>query len=194
MKEWLVMAQKLNLINIDSSQRINDKWYLHDINLQKIVSNFPAESTFKNFIDTYTTIGYDHQLYQQSFLQVVTETVYNYPVCYISEKTIKPIVNKRPFVILGPVHSLKCLQSLGFRTFDNFWDESYDDIASPENRLIAVFDIINDICQKSLSDLQSLCKDMENTLNYNFEFYKNSFMCNELATFKTACQNNLGIR
>ena len=44
----------------------------------------------------------------------------------ISEKTYKPIAFYHPFVILGPVGILQSLRNLGFETFENLFDESYD--------------------------------------------------------------------
>ena len=44
----------------------------------------------------------------------------------VSEKTYKPIAFYHPFVILGPKGILQSLRNLGFETFDNLFDESYD--------------------------------------------------------------------
>ena len=44
----------------------------------------------------------------------------------ISEKTYKPIAFYHPFVLLGPVGILQSLRNLGFETFENLFDESYD--------------------------------------------------------------------
>jgi hypothetical protein len=44
----------------------------------------------------------------------------------ISEKSYKPIAFYHPFVIMGPPGILKSLKNLGFETFENLFDESYD--------------------------------------------------------------------
>lgn len=44
----------------------------------------------------------------------------------VSEKTYKPIAFYHPFVILGPKGILQSLRNLGFETFENLFDESYD--------------------------------------------------------------------
>ena len=36
------------------------------------------------------------------------------------------------FIVLGPKGILKQLRSHGFKTFGEFWDESYDDIDDPK--------------------------------------------------------------
>lgn len=184
----------MNLIYPTPLTRINDKWVLTDQYLQETVHAISDEVPLKNFKDTYSEYGYDHQLYQQSFLQVVSETVCNYPAVFLSEKSIKPIVNKRPFVIIGPAGSLLNLQNLGFKTFGQFWDESYDLLDSPEERIVAVANLIENICNYSVSELQDLCIKMSDVLNYNFYHYVNDFKTNELVRFERACIENLKSR
>ena len=47
---------------------------------------------------------------------------------FVTEKSFKPMAFFHPFVICGPKGSLAYLRSLGFETFDNMFDESYDRI------------------------------------------------------------------
>ena len=133
----------------------------------------------------------DNALYQQSFLHVVTETVFNYPMFFPSEKTAKPLLNKRPFVMVGPPGSLKNLKSIGFKTFSDFWSEDYDTIADPELRIMAIVDIIEWVCAQSVDDLQSLCVRMKDVLNYNFTYYVNEFEISQLIKLEQACIENL---
>lgn len=182
----------LNLINVDPPTRINDRWLLNNQHLKDLVSG-PDSTSYKNFYDAFTQspVCYHFQLIQQSFLQVVTETVYHYPNTFISEKTIKPIIAKRPFVLIAPPGSLKNLKSIGFKTFDQYWNESYDSIVDPEQRLLAVVDIIESICQKSMADIQNLCIQMSDVLNFNFQFYINDFRNNEISRLENSCLQNL---
>lgn len=182
----------LNLINVDPPTRINDRWLLTSHDLKDLVSG-PDSMSYKNFYDDFAQHPSHQlsQLSQQSFLHVVTETVYHYPNTYITEKTIKPIVDKRPFVLIAPPGSLKNLKSLGFKTFDQHWDESYDSIVDPEQRLLAVVNIVELICQKSMSDIQNLCIQMSDVLNFNFQFYINNFKNNEISRLENACLRNL---
>ena len=43
-----------------------------------------------------------------------------------------------PFILVGCAHNLKYLRGYGFKTFSDFWDESYDTIVNNGNRLEAV--------------------------------------------------------
>ena len=66
---------------------------------------------------------------------------------FITEKTFKPIIANQVFIIIGPRGILKKLRSLGFKTFDKFFDESYDDL--PDSiRLFKAIDTLNDVMSK----------------------------------------------
>jgi hypothetical protein len=47
---------------------------------------------------------------------------------FVTEKTWKPIAYMHPYMIVGPNGTLKLLRSWGFETYNNIFDESYDDI------------------------------------------------------------------
>jgi hypothetical protein len=181
----------IDLISVSTQTRINERWTLHDDKLRAIVNSYPGDLPFKNFKDQWDQYSVDSTFFQQGFLHVVTETVYNYPSTFVSEKTIKPIVNKRPFVLIGPPGSLRNLHNLGFKTFSQFWSEDYDSIIDNEKRLCAVIDVIESLCQKSISDLQTLCSSMEDVLNYNFNYHVNDFRHLQLNMFEQMCIKNL---
>tara|TARA_R110000803_G_scaffold41965_1_gene90088 strand:- start:115 stop:1218 length:1104 start_codon:yes stop_codon:yes gene_type:complete len=67
--------------------------------------------------------------YNQTNLEIVAETYghYNHDDTFvITEKTTKPITMKHPFMVLSSFHFLRNLRALGFRTFRDHLDESYD--------------------------------------------------------------------
>jgi hypothetical protein len=43
-----------------------------------------------------------------------------------TEKIFRPITGRRPFVVFGSTHFLNNLRELGFETYSECWDESYD--------------------------------------------------------------------
>lgn len=127
---------------------------------------------------------------QKSFLYVCTETVFDYPHAYISEKSFKGITAKRPFIILGAPGTLSLLKLYGFKTFSDWWDESYDSEDSIDLRLTKVYNIVKEVCELSVDSLQLLCKEMSQTLEYNFNHY-DTFRQQQLQQFETSCINNL---
>ena len=113
----------------------------------------------------------------ESFLHVVTETCFWETKDHLTEKIFKPIVARQPFVLLGCVNNLKYLRSYGFKTFNAWWDESYDSITDPILRLQAVVKIIKEICSLSNKDLTAMLRAMQHVLDYNYNrFYSKEFI------------------
>jgi len=109
-----------------------------------------------------------------SFLHVVTETMFWDNRTHLTEKIFKPIVAKQPFILVGCANNLSYLKSYGFKTFDRWWDESYDKIFDPVERLNAIADTIEKLCREnSLEDLEQMLSDMESVLEYNYNWFYN---------------------
>jgi len=105
-----------------------------------------------------------------SFLHIVNETVWQDKI-HFTEKVFKPIVMHQPFVVLQAPGSLEYLRSYGFKTFGDWWDESYDTIQDPEERMIAIAEIVDWIPDQ---DLYKLRNEMSGVLEHNFRhFYEN---------------------
>ena len=108
-----------------------------------------------------------------SFLHVVNETVWQEKI-HFTEKVFKPIVLHQPFVVLQAPGSLAYLRSYGFKTFGDWWDESYDNIQDSQQRMQAIADIVNSIGAKSLEELETMRMEMASVLEHNFRhFYEN---------------------
>jgi hypothetical protein len=94
-------------------------------------------------------------------------------------------------VLLGPPNSIKNLQELGFKTFDRWWDESYDQILDNEQRLLAVVKIIEHIYSQPTEALHNLCDEMQDVLEYNFYHHVNNFKSQQLDMLEKFCKQNL---
>ena len=64
-----------------------------------------------------------------------TETLHENETIFLSEKIFKPIYCCQPFIVFGNPGTLKELHNLGFKTFSDFWDESYDEDYNFTSRL-----------------------------------------------------------
>lgn len=114
---------------------------------------------------------------QESFCYVVTETCYWETKHHLTEKIFKPIVSKMPFILLGCQNNLAYLREYGFETFGEWWDESYDNIKDPVARLGAVIDVIKGIASRDTHSLESMLKEMNDVLQYNYNrFYSQDFL------------------
>jgi hypothetical protein len=113
----------------------------------------------------------------QSFCQVVTETCYWENKTHLTEKIFKPVVCKQPFLLLGCVGNLEYFKSYGFKTFDRWWDESYDNIQDPIARIQAVVLILKELSKLTNEQLKEMLVDMEEVLEYNYNlFYSKEFL------------------
>jgi hypothetical protein len=114
---------------------------------------------------------------QESFVYVVTETCYWERKCHLTEKIFKPIVSQMPFILVGPAHNLKYLKEYGFKTFSCWFDESYDDIEDPIERMHAIGTLLHDLSNRSLDDLTEMLLEMVPTLEYNYNrFYSQDLL------------------
>lgn len=198
----VTLPTNLNLVSAVPQIRCNENWLISDRQLADIYNNFLNSAdknfTFKNFNepairpDNFTKAN--NSIVQEGFLYIAAETMFYYPGNYISEKSLKGISAKRPFVILGPPGNLQKLRDYGFKTFDQWWNEDYDLITDPCKRLIAVYDIIQKISGMPINELIALGKEMQEVLQYNYNFLINDFAASQLANLDAQCIENLNRR
>ena len=79
----------------------------------------------------------------------------------------------QPFLLGSNTGDLERLKSYGFKTFDKWWDESYDDELDDLARLNKIKNIIIDINRKSIDDLKKTYKEMIPLLIHNYTLVKN---------------------
>ena len=120
---------------------------------------------------------------KNSFVYVITETVGDYPYPYLSEKTWKAMISKVPFMIIGAVGSLSKLQELGFKTFNNWWSEDYDQLPTVSQRIEAVVKELKILSILSTNELIEMRKDMVSNINFNFN-HLTTFKSNDLANIQ----------
>jgi hypothetical protein len=100
--------------------------------------------------------------YTDTWFSVVTETIFDYPHSFRTEKIWKPILMAHPFVAAANRGYLRDLRNAGFRTFHNYIDESYDQIDCPSKRIDSIIAIIGEIIQTGAAEFwtatQDICK------------------------------------
>ena len=104
----------------------------------------PSTPSSHNLWNVLEDVNYLHEFW------LVTETVNHtvskdYGHIFLTEKTFKPILLKMGFLIAGQPGALKKLRDLGFKTFSDYWDESYDTIIEWTERKKALVNTIKDI-------------------------------------------------
>ena len=110
---------------------------------------------------------------KRSFCNIVTETLlYPANVIHITEKTDKCFSSGQPFVMVGGPYYLKKLRELGFKTFSDWWDESYDEEIGFEKRFERIKQTINSIGKWSIGECEEIYKEMIPILEHNKELAK----------------------
>jgi len=83
--------------------------------------------------------------YNGTDIEVVLETLFDDGRLHLTEKSLRPMACGQPFILAAPHGSLQYLRDYGFRTFDTVWNEDYDTIEDPEQRLQAIVDLMCEI-------------------------------------------------
>lgn len=113
-------------------------------------------------------------LYENVFCIVVCETRFAEHCGYFSEKVYQAIQMKRPFILVAPPLSLEYFKSLGFKSFSEFWDESYDTETDHMLRLIKIFNLLESINKMTHDEKIEMNNKMFKVLYHNFKLLWNN--------------------
>lgn len=111
-------------------------------------------------------------VYVNSFVDIVNETRFAQPTANFSEKIFQAMQYQKPFIVVAPPKTLEYIRSLGFKTFSDFWDESYDDEIDHGERLAKIFDLLEKLLNTPVPELRELYDKMQSVVNYNLNHYK----------------------
>ena len=121
------------------------------------------------------TSGFTDQLlefYPDILIDVVSESYTSGDTFCPTEKTFRPMLMKKPFIIMGPKNHLIYLRQLGFKTFYEFWDEDYDG-HNPVTRFRLIIELLDKLASKSKNELDIMYHKMQNILDHNYNLLIN---------------------
>lgn len=142
--------------------------------IQKIPLEIDTQNRTQSIEGFHTGNTFLKQNYLDSYFNIVTETCYEDGQIFFTEKILKPLMGLQPFIVVSSPNYLKKLKELGFKTFDSLWNEDYDSIVDNEDRLIQIFELIQQISEWSLEECEKNYKLVLDICIYNR---------NHLATF-----------
>lgn len=87
----------------------------------------------------------------------------------LTEKIFKPIINFQPFIYVATKGSLQVLRDLGFKTFEPFIDESYDQELDNDKRLLMAYEQIKRLCSMTKQEIHEWYWKMQDILVYNHQ-------------------------
>jgi hypothetical protein len=130
-------------------------------------STIETENHYKKyqlFNNEWGEIFLEPSAYIDTYFSLVTETVFEYPYSFRTEKIWKPVAMGHPFIAVANQGYYRDLQNLGFQTFGHVIDESFDSIEDNQQRIERIVEIVEDLCQQ---DLDSFLKECYTVCKYN---------------------------
>jgi len=125
-------------------------------------------------VDTYTvgntTNGHTDQLahfYPDFLIDIVAETWTQGNCFFPTEKTVRPMLLKKPMIVMGPKNYFEYLRQMGFQTFYHFWDENYDGFGNGD-RYSKILTLIDSIAKLSTQQLHNMYTEMQYVLDHNY--------------------------
>lgn len=152
------------------------KMIIEDSNDDKLISfykNYDSTQSYtydSNWIKSSNPANsLNLEAHLNTFVNIITETLVEQYAIFFTEKTYKPIYACQPFIIVGNPHSLKKLKEIGFKTFDKWWDESYDTELDLSLRLKKITKLLEEISQWDLLKCMEIRKEMRDILIHNYK-------------------------
>lgn len=109
----------------------------------------------------------DYYLNSSSLISIQSESIMGDQILnkyFLSEKTWKPLILGKPFIMLGPPGYYKYLQTFGFKLYDEIFDYSFD-IETDETKRIKM--IVSEINKLKNEDYIELYKKIKKSVLYN---------------------------
>jgi hypothetical protein len=166
-RNFKLEKDNINLLATTSKIQWLDSSYEFKFYKNPTIHAVPAQRSFiKNqlFNNECGEIYIEPAPYIDTYFSLVTETVYEYPYSFRTEKTAKVLAMGHPFVIAASVGFYRDLRNLGFRTFGNVIDESFDLVENHQDRMDRIYTVVQDLCAQ---DLVSFLRDCEDICKYN---------------------------
>ena len=138
--------------------------YRSQINSRPTDTNRDLYAKYHLFNDEWGDIYLNADPYIDTYFSLVTETVFEYPYSFRTEKTWKPVAMGHPTIFAANYGYYRDFHNLGFRTWGHLIDESFDQIENVQDRIDRVAQVVQDLCSQ---DLPAFITAAEETCKYN---------------------------
>ena len=132
-----------------------------------------------------------------AYVWISTESTFSHTHPYkdnqITEKTFKPLIIHKPFLVVGGVGTLKQLREWGFETFPELFDESYDEEEDMFKRMKMILNETKKLNEMSLEELHNIYLSMEDKLCYNSNHFRTNFKSILKEQSKTVMEKMYGV-
>ena len=124
--------------------------------------------------------------HHKTYFSLVSESNISEHHIFLTEKVLKPIFYGQPFIVIANPYMLKYLKSIGYETYPEIFDESYDEILDSKERILKIVEEVYRLSKLSKKELDSLFGSVIEKAKYNQEL----FIDNEGPTYNL--RKNLG--
>lgn len=135
--------------------------------IKRWVKSLPLIVDYNNFNVNWAVGGFKYaHIHNQTIFQIVNETLvdnFNDSSLFYSEKTFRPISCFQPFLIYGQRGCNRYLKNLGYRTYDDWFDLSFDEEEDYIRRYQKLLLVVEDTCKY----LDSLTREQQ--INWKFK-------------------------
>jgi hypothetical protein len=104
--------------------------------------------------------------YHKFSIELVCETYTLGNTFFPTEKTVRPIMGTKPWLIYGAPGYIQRLRQMGFQSFDALWDESYDQLEGAA-RWVAIQKIIRTLSHLNATSLNMLLEQAHQIALFN---------------------------
>jgi hypothetical protein len=122
----------------------------------------------------YPPYGMDQDIYEKPYndtaCSIVSETNDNHTEIFMTEKIWKPIIAQHIFIVHGNYLYLQRLREMGFRTFNNYFEEVYDLDRDPDMRINTIADVCDRLRDAPWQDIYLQTKALR---QYNYDNFFN---------------------
>ena len=120
---------------------------------------------------SHYSADFDIEDYESTDIEVVLETLFEDSRLHLTEKALRPIACNQPFILASTAGSVDYIRSYGFKTFDSIWDEGYDLIDDPQQRLQAIVDVMKQIVAWSPEQRKQKMQQAQEIATYNKQHF-----------------------
>jgi hypothetical protein len=143
---------------------------------------------------SHYSADFDIEDYEATDIEIVLETLFDDERLHITEKSLRPIACGQPFILAGTHGSLEYLRSYGFKTFGDVWDESYDSVKNPAERLIQIAELMKQIAGWTTQIREQRLAQAQAIAEHNRQyFFSQEFFDRVINELKTNLQTGFSI-
>jgi len=122
----------------------------------------------------YPQYGMDQDIFEKPYndtaCSIVSETNDNDNDVFMTEKIWKPIIAQQFFVVHGNYLYLQKLREMGFKTYNNYFEEAYDLDRDPDVRINTIVDVCDRLRDAQWKDMYLRSQSLR---QYNFDTFFN---------------------